>query len=202
FDVHLHLPRSGTVGSAILPRMEQDVVVVGGGAIGVCCALELARRRARVTLLERGSELAAGASSGNAGVLAPSHSSPIANPTALRTGLRSMWRDSPFSLRRPTAAPWLVRFAAASRGGPAARGTRVRPRAPPAAAPPQRGPRGAGPGRGVRAPRPPQRPGGRRPPPRGAGARGDAGRALGDPGPRRARGARARRDAADRRLGV
>ena len=100
-------------------------MVVGGGAIGVCCALELARRRARVTLLERGSELAAGASSGNAGVLAPSHSSPIANPTALRTGLRSMWRDSPFSLRRPTAAPWLVRFAAASRGGRAARGTEV-----------------------------------------------------------------------------
>jgi D-amino-acid dehydrogenase len=31
-----------------------DAIVVGGGAVGACCALELARHGARVTLLERG----------------------------------------------------------------------------------------------------------------------------------------------------
>jgi D-amino-acid dehydrogenase len=94
-----------------------DVAVIGGGAVGVCCALELARRGARVTLYERGPTLASGCSAGNAGLICPSHSTPIANPTSLRNGLRWMWkRDSPFYLRpRPGVLPWLARFALASR---------------------------------------------------------------------------------------
>jgi D-amino-acid dehydrogenase len=97
--------------------MEPDVVIVGGGAIGVCSALELARAGARVTLLERGPELASGCSAGNAGLICPSHSTPISNPTALRNGLRWMLsRDSPFYLRpRPAVLPWLARFALAAR---------------------------------------------------------------------------------------
>jgi D-amino-acid dehydrogenase len=96
--------------------MRSDVVVVGGGAVGVCCALELARRGARVTLLERAPELAAGCSAGNAGLVCPSHSTPIASPASLRNGLRWMWRrDSPFYLRpRPAVLPWLARFARAA----------------------------------------------------------------------------------------
>ena len=94
-----------------------DVVIVGGGAIGVCCALELARRGATVTLLERGPELASGCSAGNAGLICPSHSAPIANPVSVRNGLRWMWkRDSPFYLRpRPAVLPWLARFMLAAR---------------------------------------------------------------------------------------
>jgi D-amino-acid dehydrogenase len=94
-----------------------DVAVVGGGAIGVCCALELARRGASVVLYERGPTLASGCSAGNAGLICPSHSTPIANPASLRNGLRWMWkRDSPFYLRpRPAVLPWLARFALASR---------------------------------------------------------------------------------------
>jgi D-amino-acid dehydrogenase len=95
----------------------QDVAIVGGGAIGACCALELARRGAGVTLYERGPALASGCSAGNAGLICPSHSTPIANPTSLRNGLRWMWKgDSPFHLRpRPAVLPWLARFALASR---------------------------------------------------------------------------------------
>ncbi|HKP19767.1 MAG TPA: FAD-dependent oxidoreductase [Gaiellaceae bacterium] len=97
--------------------MRADVVIVGGGAIGVCCAFELARRGASVTLLERENELAAGCSYGNAGLIAPSHSAPISNPAAVRNGLRWMWRrDSPFYLRpRPAVVPWLFRFTRAAR---------------------------------------------------------------------------------------
>src|SRR5437763_15377488 len=94
-----------------------DAIVVGGGAIGVCSALELARRGASVTLLERGPALASGCSGGNAGLVCPSHSTPIANPVSLRNGVRWMWkRDSPFYLRpRPAVLPWLGRLALAAR---------------------------------------------------------------------------------------
>jgi D-amino-acid dehydrogenase len=95
---------------------KSDVVVIGGGAIGVCIALELARRGARPVLLERGPELGWGCSAGNAGLICPSHSAPLANPAALRQGLRWVLRpDSPFALRpTPRIVPWLARFAAAS----------------------------------------------------------------------------------------
>ena len=104
-----------------------DVVVVGGGAIGVCVALELARRGIEVTLLERGGELAAGCSAGNAGLICPSHATPLANPAALRDGLRWLARpDSPFYLRpRPGVLPWIARFVAASRPERARAASRV-----------------------------------------------------------------------------
>jgi D-amino-acid dehydrogenase len=94
-----------------------DAVVIGGGAIGVCCALELARRGASVTLLERGPELAWGCSAGNAGLICPSHATPLANPAALKDGLRWMFKpDSPFYLRpRAAVLPWISRFVLASR---------------------------------------------------------------------------------------
>lgn len=112
----------------MLLRMEhRDVVVVGGGAIGACVALELARRGARPLVLERGAELGWGCSAGNAGVLCPSHAMPLASPAALRQGLRWLLRsDSPLALRpRPGVVPWLARFAAASTPGRAAAGTRT-----------------------------------------------------------------------------
>lgn len=104
-----------------------DVLVVGGGAIGAASALELARRGARVTLLERGSQLAAGCSAGNAGLICPSHAHPLSNPAALRSGVRWMLRrDSPLYVRpRPAILPWLARFAAASTPARADAGMRV-----------------------------------------------------------------------------
>jgi D-amino-acid dehydrogenase len=92
-----------------------DVVVVGGGAIGAAAAFELARRGARVSLLER-SHVAVGCSYGNAGLISPSHTEALANPAAIRNGLAWMRRtDSPFHLRpRLSLLPWLARFAAAS----------------------------------------------------------------------------------------
>jgi D-amino-acid dehydrogenase len=92
-----------------------DVLVVGGGAIGASVALDLARRGADVLLLERGGELAWGCSSGNAGLICPSHAAPLATPGALRQGIRWLGKpDSPFYLRpRVGVLPWLARFVAA-----------------------------------------------------------------------------------------
>ncbi|MHB8643686.1 MAG: NAD(P)/FAD-dependent oxidoreductase [Gaiellaceae bacterium] len=91
------------------------MLVIGGGAIGVTCALYLARDGARVTLLESGAELGAGCSAGNAGLLCPSHATPLATRASLLQGLRwSLTPDGPFALRpRPALVPWLARFAAA-----------------------------------------------------------------------------------------
>ncbi len=96
--------------------MHYDVLVIGGGVIGVTSAFSLAERGVQVGLLER-SEICSGASHGNAGWLFPSHSSPLPAPGAIRQGLRWLAdRDSPFYIRpRPSLAllRWLWQFRAA-----------------------------------------------------------------------------------------
>jgi D-amino-acid dehydrogenase len=104
-----------------------DVAVIGAGVIGAASAYELAGAGARVTVLERGRGWGEGCSWGNAGLIVPSHSRPIAAPEALRAGLGWMLRpDSPFGLRlRPSLAPWLLRFVRASTASRAAAGERL-----------------------------------------------------------------------------
>jgi D-amino-acid dehydrogenase len=94
-----------------------DVAIIGGGAVGLMTALELARRGARPVLLERSLDFSLGCTSGSAGLLSPGHSAPLATPQALRQGIVYMFRrDSPFSMRpRPRLIPWLARFIAACR---------------------------------------------------------------------------------------
>ncbi|MBV9002340.1 MAG: FAD-binding oxidoreductase, partial [Solirubrobacterales bacterium] len=51
------------------------VIVIGGGAVGLCTAEALAHRGCEVTVLERG-RCGEGASSGNAGWVTPSLATP------------------------------------------------------------------------------------------------------------------------------
>lgn len=96
-----------------------NVVVVGGGPVGVCCAHALAVAGADVVLLER--ELAicppASAAHANCGLVLPSHCTPLAAPGVLSQGLRWLLDSrSPFYVAprpSPELARWLWLFRAA-----------------------------------------------------------------------------------------
>lgn len=90
-----------------------DVVIIGGGVIGLCTAYELAARNRDVVVIDSGPILR-GSSTGNAGYVVPSHVVPLAAPGVIRTALRGMIRRTgPVSLRwsaRPDYLAWLIRF--------------------------------------------------------------------------------------------
>jgi D-amino-acid dehydrogenase len=99
------------------------VVVVGAGAIGAACALELTRRGADVLVLEQGADWAAGCSWGNAGLICPSHAGPYATRADIGRAVRWLLRsDSPLGIRPlPQLVPFLTRLLAETRPGRAVR---------------------------------------------------------------------------------
>jgi D-amino-acid dehydrogenase len=96
----------------------QDIAIIGGGVIGVASAVELARRGARVTVLER-DRVGHGCSYGNAGWLTPSQAVPLANPAMLFKSLKWMLDpESPLYIQPrldPAFLRWLLEFLRASR---------------------------------------------------------------------------------------
>lgn len=97
-----------------------EILIIGGGVIGVCSAYFLAKQGARVTLIEK-DEIASGCSYGNGGLIVPSHAVPLASPGALGDGLRWLFdSESPFYIKPRMDAElirWLARFVWASREG-------------------------------------------------------------------------------------
>jgi D-amino-acid dehydrogenase len=102
-----------------------DVVIVGGGIIGLACAHYLQLQGRAPLVLERG-EVGRGSSYGNAGLVAPSHSIPLPAPGVVRQALRWLADpESPFFIRPrpdPALARWLLRFARAARRRPMVKG--------------------------------------------------------------------------------
>jgi D-amino-acid dehydrogenase len=97
-----------------------DVLIVGGGAIGLACALYLLKAGRGVTVLER-DRIGQATSLGNCGTLTPSHALPLAAPGMVGTALKWMFTpDAPLYLKPrfdPGLWRWLLRFA--SRCNPA-----------------------------------------------------------------------------------
>jgi D-amino-acid dehydrogenase len=84
-------------------------VVIGAGVVGLACAIELRRRGADVTIVER-SVPGAGASSGNAGWITPVFAAPLPAPGVVATSLRWMLQpDSPLFIK-PRLDVSLVRW--------------------------------------------------------------------------------------------
>ena len=107
---------------------KSDVLVIGGGVIGVCSAYYLAKRGCAVTLVERG-EICSGSSYGNSGLVVPSHSVPLAAPGVLSQGLRWLLDPvSPFYIKPRLdldLVRWLWWFQQASRMEPMRKGVPV-----------------------------------------------------------------------------
>lgn len=95
-----------------------DVVVIGGGVVGVSCALQLAKRGASVTVLER-DRVGHGCSFGNAGWLTPSQAVPLANPAMLFKSFKWMLDpESPLYIQprlEPEYLRWLIGFLLSSK---------------------------------------------------------------------------------------
>src|SRR5439155_4332772 len=100
-DIHRIRPRSA--------------IVVGAGIVGLSTAWFLQERGVCVKVVDR-TGVAAGASWGNAGWIAPALSIPLNDPSMLRYGLRSLVnRAAPLRISLaadPTLWKFLMRFAA------------------------------------------------------------------------------------------
>jgi D-amino-acid dehydrogenase len=93
--------------------MSGQILIVGGGVAGLCCAYYLRRQGRDVTMVES-NRIGSGASYANGGWLCPAQAGPLPEPGLTLYGMRALFdRDSalyfkPGDLRR--LAPWLLRF--------------------------------------------------------------------------------------------
>ena len=94
--------------------MAKNIVIIGGGIIGLTSAWYCTQRGHQVTVIDRNPKARDGCSFGNAGMIVPSHFVPLAAPGMIKLGLKWMWNpESPFYIR-PRASwdllAWLWRF--------------------------------------------------------------------------------------------
>ncbi len=94
-------------------KKDSDIIVIGGGVIGMATAYELAKSGARVTIIDKG-EPGFGCSYGNAGWLTPCFSMPLPMPGMLLKSIKWMTNpESPLYIQpRPSwlLISWLTRF--------------------------------------------------------------------------------------------
>jgi D-amino-acid dehydrogenase len=92
---------------------ERQVIVVGAGVAGLCCAYYLRRLDFEVTVIES-NRVGSGATWGSGGWLCPAQAGPLPEPGLTLYGLRAMFNaDSPLYFAAASSAqvaPWLLQF--------------------------------------------------------------------------------------------
>ena len=92
-----------------MKTVESDVLILGGGVIGLACAYSLLANGRQVTILDQG-QVGGGSSHGNCGTLTPSHAMPLAMPGVVGTAIRWLFkRDAPLRIK-PRFDPALLRW--------------------------------------------------------------------------------------------
>lgn len=98
-----------TTGLQQVCYLSRAMHIIGGGVIGLCAAWYLHQAGHRVTVIDK-THLQDGCSFGNAGLVVPSHSVPLAAPGVAAQGIRWMFSaKSPFYIR-PRQDPDLLRW--------------------------------------------------------------------------------------------
>ncbi len=95
--------------------MKKEIVVLGGGIIGLCSAYYLAEEGYHVTVVDKNDPLAdLNCSTGNAGMIVPSHFVPLASPGIIGQGIRWIFNSrSPLYIRpqmNSELLSWLIKF--------------------------------------------------------------------------------------------
>jgi D-amino-acid dehydrogenase len=109
---------------------KSDVIIIGGGAVGLSCAYYLNRSGYSVTVLDSGSpDKKSSCSWGNAGMIVPSHIVPLAAPGVIKQGIKWLLDpESPFSIEfKPSIEmlSWLWKFRKAANLNHVKKGARI-----------------------------------------------------------------------------
>lgn len=90
-----------------------DIIIIGGGVVGLACAHYLNKAGRQVTVIDKG-PIAGACSEGNCGYICASHILPLTEPEALWTGLKSLFDPKAAFRIRPSLRPelwiWLLQF--------------------------------------------------------------------------------------------
>ncbi|MFM1557632.1 MAG: FAD-dependent oxidoreductase, partial [Limisphaerales bacterium] len=91
-----------------------DILIIGGGVIGLCCGWYLSKAGRTVTIIDRDPTRRSSCSDENAGMVVPSHFIPLAAPGVISQGLKWMLNPkSPFYMRPrldPALWSWCWKF--------------------------------------------------------------------------------------------
>ena len=89
--------------------MAKQVIIIGGGIIGLCSAYYLQKEGHQVTIIDQ-SNMDAGASYVNAGYLSPSHLIPLSAPGVMKKGLKWMFNPASPLYIKPRFDPDFIKW--------------------------------------------------------------------------------------------